>query len=163
MNKEELNQLEKINIFLQSVSDEIIHDFKSVLSGDLGLIKEEFRDKIDYIDFGINEDGYTLFLHPMDSENNQVGYKKLLAKYPNGILRDNNLDLDTYDYDFDDDDEMDRLDEFYLQLKDNFIKWFSACWEKAGGMDAKYKFYLTPHDEGKSLDLNKKEWISHLE
>ena len=161
MNSTERHQLKKINTFLNTISNQLRDELKTVISGDLGLIRDANGKDIEVVDFGFNEDGYTLFLHPMDAQNNQLGYKKLLNDYPNGIIRDNDLDLETSAYDFDDDDEMERLDSFYIQLRDDFIKWFSDCWDKAGGMNATLKFHLVAHDDEAYFDLKRKKWVAY--
>lgn len=163
MKNAEINQLKRISDFLNSISHKMTEDLKSVRSGDLGLINPDDKSKIQFVDFGINEDGYTIFLHPMDSENNQLGYKKLLLDYPNGFLRDEGLDLNTDGYDLDDEDVLDRLDEFDAALKSEFTKWFSECWDKADGVNAEHKFYFVSHDDDRSFDLSSKKWISHYE
>ena len=161
MQETETAQLTKISSFLDSTSSRLIEELKTVLAGDFGLYKNHTVSNVDLFDFEVSADGYAVSLYPMDAESTQLGYKQILAEYPNGFLRDTDLDLDTDSYDFDSDADMDRMDEFYDKLQKTFTNWFSDCWQAAGGLETDRKFYLAMHDSDRSLDLKTRKWISN--
>lgn len=131
------------------------------MNEDFGLNKKYTLGDIDLLDFEIDEDGYSINLYPMNPKNTQLGCKMILPEYPNGFLRDLDLDIDEDYYDFNDDADMDRMDEFYDKLQKNVISWFSECWQKAGGSNTNYKFYIASHDLNKSFDLKSQKWINN--
>ncbi|ULC60851.1 hypothetical protein MBM09_07580 [Flaviramulus sp. BrNp1-15] len=164
MTEKETNQLNKILAFLHSISERMIQDLNNIINNeDFGLIKPHLKNEIKNLDFEINADGYSINLYAMDSENSQLGYKKILSDYPNGIIADNNLDIDVDDYDFNNSSDMERMDNFYLKLESEFINWFVTCWDKITINNTKYKFYISYHDSYQSFDLLNETWIENEE
>lgn len=161
MKETEKNQLAKISSFLDSISNRLIEELKTVLNGDFGLYKNHTVSNVDLFDFEVSADGYAVSLYPMDAESTQLGYKQILSEYPNGFLRDTDLVLDTDSYDFDSDADMDRMDEPYDKLQMIFTKWFGDCWQAVGGLETDRKFYLAMHDSNRSLDLKSRKWVSN--
>ena len=158
LNNSEENQLVKITSFLESIDHKMVDDIKKILNGEYGLNKKNSNTTIEYFDFELKEDGFGIDFYPMDKDNTQLGYKKILPEYPNGFLRDMDLDIDTDNYDFDNDSEMERMDEFYVQLQIKVIDWFNRCWIKAGGLNAKESYVIKIHDSSTMFDLKRQKW-----
>lgn len=155
----EKNQLDKIATFLDLISVRLIEDINSVFEGDYNLQNNKSENDIHFYEFELFEDGYRINFYPMDAKHNQLGFKKILPEYPNGFLRDEGLDVDEDGYDYENDADMDRMDEFYIQLSKNIIYWFNNCWKKAGGSNFKYKASISIHESGKVFDLTHQKWI----
>ncbi|CAN0579756.1 unnamed protein product, partial [Laminaria digitata] len=139
----ETNQLNIISSFLDSISNRMVEDIKEIFNEDYGLLEEYSKSDIEYYDFEIFQDGYRINFYPMDSEYNQLGFKKTLSEYPNGFLSDKELDIDEDYYDFGNEADMERMDEFYMQLSKKVIKWFNECWKEADGMNVKKKYSIS--------------------
>lgn len=90
-----------------------------------------------------------------------MGFKQTLAEYPNGFIRDLNLDLNLDDYDFDNELDMDRMDTYYEKLEGTVLNWFNQCWIKAGGIDVEGNYSISSHDSGKAFDLINQKWMDH--
>lgn len=161
MTETEKNQLHKISSFLDSISNRMVEDIKDIFNEDYGLNDNYSKSDIAYYDFEVFEDGYRINFYPMDSDYNQLGFKKTLPEYPNGFLRDNDLDLDIDDYDFDNAADMDRMDEFYIQLTKKVIDWFNQCWKDAGGLSVKHTYSISIHDSSEVFDLTNQKWIDY--
>ena len=161
LTESEKNQLAKITSFLDSVSNTMIEEINEVLIGDVGLNNKFSKTDIAELVFEINVDGYRINLYPMDANNTQLGHKKILTKYPNGLIRDMDLDIDADDYDFDNDADMDRMDEFYEQLQTKVMDWFNACFINAGGLKVNEKYFISVHDSNKTYDLKCQIWVNN--
>ena len=157
----EKNQLNKISIFLDSISNRMIEDIKAILNEDYGLQEKHSKSDIKFYEFEVFEDGYRINFYPMDSQYNQLGFKKTLPEYPNGFLRDQDLDIDHEFYDFNNETDMDRMDEFYSQLSKKVIEWFNKCWIEAGGLKVNNKYSISIHDSNDLYDLNNQKWINN--
>ena len=161
MTETEINQLDKISSFLDSISNRMVDDIKEIFDGDYGLLEKYTQDDIEYFEFELFEDGYRINFYPMDAEYNQLGFKKTLTEYPNGFLRDENLNIDVDSYDFDNEADMDRMDEFYLTLSKKFMDWFNKCWQEAGGLNLKDKYSISIHDTTEVFDLTQQKWVNN--
>lgn len=157
----EKNQLNKISSFLNSISNRMVEDIKGIFNEDYGLLEKHSKSDIKFYEFEVFEDGYRINFYPMDSEYNQLGFKKTLPEYPNGFLRDKDLDLDHEFYDFNNESDMDRMDEFYMQLSKKVIEWFNKCWKEAGGLNVNNKYSISIHDSNDIYDLNNQKWIDN--
>jgi hypothetical protein len=148
--------------YINSISNELIQDFKVVISGDWGLDHSNESDNVFLIDIEVLPDGYGLALYPSDNDLTQLGYKQLLQKYPDGPLRDENYKhrLDLSSYDFDNNQHLKEVDEYYESLTKFYFEWISSCWDEAGGISFSKPIYVMMHDGIDSFDLNKKEWIT---
>lgn len=158
MTKTKINQLNKITLFLDSISSRMVDDIKIIIDGHYGLLEKYSEGDIEFYKFEVFEDGYRINFYPMDSEHNQLGFKKTLPEYPNGFLRDENLDLDVDSYDFDNEAEIERMDEFYLALSKNVINWFNRCWKEAGGLNLNRNYTISIHDTYEVFDLTNQKW-----
>src|SRR5690606_38582768 len=161
MTEVEINQLNKISLFLDSISNRMIEDIKVIINEDYGLHEKYSKGDIEFYEFELFEDGYRINFYPMDSEHNQLGLKKTLPEYPNGFLRDEDLDIDENYYDFDNEPDMDRMDEFYIELSKKVVDWFNICWKEAGGLNLKNKYSISIHDTDKLFDLTNQKWIKY--
>ena len=148
--------------YITNISDELIQSFKDVINGDWGLDKSTDIKNVFLIDIEIFPDGYGLALYPSDNEVTQLGYKKLLEKYSDGPLRDDDYKygLDFNAYDFENKVDLKEIDEYYKFLTEFYIEWISNCWDKAGGASFLKPIFVMVHDGGESFDLGKKEWIA---
>lgn len=158
MTEIEINQLNKISSFLDSISNRMIEDIKVIFDGDYGLLEKYSESDIRFYEFELFEDGYRINFYPMDSDYSQLGFKKTLTEFPNGFLRDKDLDIDEDHYDFDNDSDMDRMDEFYIQLTKKVIEWFNECWKEAGGLNIENKYSISIHDSNDTYDLSNQKW-----
>lgn len=157
----EKNQLNKISSFLDSISNRMMEDIKVIFNGDYGLLEKYSEKDIQSYEFELFEDGYSINFYPMDAENNQLGFKKTLPEYPNGFLRDEDLDIDEDYYDFDNDADMDRMEAFYIQLSKKVVDWFNLCWKEAGGLNLKNKYSISIHDSYNVFDLTNQKWMNY--
>jgi|GEM_PF-3573912 len=57
MKETENNQLAKISSFLDSISNRLIEELKTVLNGDFGLYKNHTVSNVDLFDFEVSADG----------------------------------------------------------------------------------------------------------
>jgi len=156
----EKNQLNLISSFLDSISNRMVEDIKGIFNEDYGLNEKYSKSDIEFYEFELFEDGYRINFYPMDSEYNQLGFKKTLPEYPNGFLRDKDLDIDKDYYDFDNEADMERMDEFYMELSKQVIEWFNTCWKEAGGLHVKNKYSISIHDSDDTFDLANQKWIN---
>lgn len=157
----EKNQLNKISTFLESISNRMTEDITEIINGKFERIEKYANNHIDIHEFTLFIDGYHIIYYAIDKDENQIGWKKTLPEYPAGFYHDRKLDLglDTENYDFDNEDDMDRLEEYDMQLEKIVINWFNDCWIKAGGLKAKGNYIFTVHDSYDVLDLKKQKWI----
>jgi hypothetical protein len=161
MNDIEKNQLNKISYFLSSISTRMVEDIKGIFNEDYGLLEKHSKSDIEFYEFEVFEDGYRINFYPMDSRYNQLGFKKTLPEYPNGFLRDKDLDIDQEYYDFNNESDRNRMDEFYKQLSIIVLEWFNKCWKEAGGLHIDNKYSISIHDSNKIYDLNNQNWINN--
>lgn len=161
MTETEINQLDKILSFLDSISNRMVDDIEIILNGDYGLLEKYSEEDIEFYEFELFEDGYRINFYPMDSDHNQLGFKKILSEYANGFLRDENLDIGVDSYDFNNEADMDRMDEFYIALSKKVIGWFNRCWKKAGGINLRNKYSISIHDSNEVFDLTNQKWINY--
>jgi len=162
MNEIEKNQLNAISIFLESISNRMTEDIIEIINGKIERIEKYANNEIDIHEFTLFPDGYRINYYAFDKYENQIGWKKTLPEYcPDGFYRDRELDLgiDTENYDFDNEDDMERLEEFDIQLERVVINWFNKCWIQADGLEAKGEYIFTIHDSYNVLDLKKQKWI----
>ncbi|MFZ6009803.1 MAG: hypothetical protein ACOYXT_05585 [Bacteroidota bacterium] len=151
--------LDKIKTHLDGISIQLIDELTKVINGDWGLKESKDLDKVSLLDIEIFTDGYRLGLYPMDKGLTQLGYKKLLQEYSNGLLSDEELNPDINLYDLDNEDDNKELDEFESAQKEIFVTWFTNCWNKTDNKKLKKPIYLKFHDTSTSLDLNANRWV----
>jgi len=163
MTEIEKNELSKISTFLESISNKMIADISEIINGKFERIEKYINNDIETNEFTLFIDGYVINYYAIDKDANQIGFKKTLPEYTGGFMRDRklNLGVDTENYDFDNEDDMERLEEYDIQLERIVINWFNKCWLKAGGLEAKGNYIFTIHDSYDVLDLKKQKWIEN--
>src|SRR6188474_2603289 len=102
MRENAIISLNETKVYINSITAELTQNFKEVINGDWGLNQSSDMRNVFLIDIEVFADGYGLALYPSDNEVTQLGYKKLLEKYPDGPLRDDNykwtLNFSSYDF-----------------------------------------------------------------
>lgn len=163
MTEKEVAQLHKVKLFLESIKGRMIAELSEIIGGNYGLYEDAREEEIAFLDFEINQDGYSINLYPSDEDYSQLGYKAVLSEFPNGFVRDKNLGLSLSEYDFDNEEDLNRMDDFYEALDKDFSSWFTKCWDEADGKNATKPFYLMAHDSNSAFDLKEKKWIDTQE
>ncbi|WP_345955108.1 hypothetical protein [Mucilaginibacter sp. PAMB04168] len=141
---------------LETISQELVTDLNSVARGDYSLYKHHTPNDIYLIDIEIFADGYRPVVYLMDQDETQLGFKPLLASYPDGVLSGYDYDLDYDSYDLSDQE----IDDFYEKQKDLFINWFIQCWAKVDNSGLTKPVYLMMHDDAESFDLRRNKWAN---
>ena len=159
MRQKTASALDNTKEYLVSISDELTSDFISVQKGLWGLNSDINPSEVFLLDIEIFPDGYGLALYPMDKDLNQLGFLKLLEKYPDGPLRGNDHGLDTSLYDFNNIEDVNEVNEYYSQLTGFYVNWAAQCWDKAGGQRFKKPIYIMMHDCVTSYNLLNKKWV----
>jgi len=162
MTDKEIQLFHKTQAVLESVSTVLIKDLNVELNENFDLFESYSVKDIAFLDFEVTLEG-CIRLYPSDKDWTQLGYKILLKQFPNGLIVDYNLSLNLDEYDCDNENDMDRMDAYHEKVESAFFEWFSKCWDKAGGLDSKHKFYLGTHDASQVFDLKHKIWISDNE
>ena len=162
MTETEKAQLNKVSNFLDSIASKMSEQISSIMNGEFMKVEKYAANEIAVNEYILFEDGYRIVYYALDDDENQIGYQPTLPEYPDGFMRSKELShlaLDTDDYDFDNDADMDRMDEYYLQLEKIVTNWFNQCWLKAGGIEASGKHLFSVHDSYDILDLKQQKWI----
>ncbi len=159
MRPDATTSLEETKKYLTGISDELISDFIEIIKGDWGVSQKINNDDVFLFDIEVFVDGFGLGLYPMDKNLTQLGYKKLLAKYPDGPLRGFKFRLSTEAYNFDEEEDVKEMDEYYSAVKEFYFDWVSKCWDQAGGQNFEMPIYIMTHDTTESFDLRRKKWI----
>lgn len=162
MTDKEIQLFHKTQAVLESVSTVLIKDLNVVLNENFDLFESYSVKDIAFLDFEVTLEG-CIRLYPSDKDWTQLGYKILLKEFPSGLIVDHQVELNLDEYDFDNDEDMDRMDAYHEKVEAVIFEWFSKCWDKAGGLESKYKFYLGTHDAYQVFDLKHKIWISDNE
>jgi hypothetical protein len=159
MNSKEQKQLEITKEFLLGISDKLIEDFKGIIAGNYGLYEDIPLKDVKLLDFEIGGEYYSLYLQPVDENNTQLGFYKLLPEYEYGILSGEGLILQGSDYDLDNPEDDKNFTSFYEELDKFFIEWVVECFHKAGGKNILKPAFLNIHDSNDSFDLIQERWV----
>ena len=164
MRENAIISLNQTKDYIKNITVELTQNFKEVINGDWGLNQSSDMKNVFLIDIEVFADGYGLALYPSDNEVTQLGYKKLLEKYSDGPLRDDNYNwgLDFSSYDFDNELDLKEIDEYYSSLTKFYFEWISYCWDQAGGTFFLKPIYVMMHDGTQSFDLRKREWVADM-
>ncbi|MEO6668863.1 MAG: hypothetical protein ABIN36_05275 [Ferruginibacter sp.] len=148
--------------YITHISDDLTQSFKEVIGGDWGLDQLTDMNNVFLIDIEIFADGYGLVLYPSDKEATQLGYKKLLEKYSDGPLRDDNYryGLDFSSYDLENEKDSKEIDDYYKSLSGFYFEWIANCWDNAGGSSFLKPIYVMMHDGAESFNLQNKNWVT---
>lgn len=134
----------------------------------IDIIKEirtyNYEPTIDLLDFTLFQEPFTLSIRmfSMDKDANEVfqqnkkyfsGSKEILENVKYFNVSDHLID-DFWDF-------YDQNEEDLQKIEKEIIKdWFLHSWKKAYGQKIKLVSYLYFHDDLKSFDLHREEWIS---
>jgi len=155
----EKSHLNKISSFLDSISNRMIEDIKTIINGDYGLYDIYSEKDIEYYEFKVFTENYKIDFIPSSANHIQLGFKKTLLEYPCGFMHDMNLHIDINNYNFDNEDELARHNEFYVQVEKRIIEWFNQCWITAGGIETTDNYRISIDHLNTSFDLIRQTWI----
>lgn len=156
--------IRSIKVNLEKESDAVVSKMKKIsaynFSSDIDLL--DFTPSIEPTRFEIS---ITMF--SMDKDANEV----FNGGNDQTVLAGSEEVLPEVEYHQLDNDQQEAFFDFYEQNEETlvpqeqqvFADWFRQCWEMAGGASMNLPAYFVFHDEGKSYDLNNKQWVDDVE
>lgn len=130
-----------------------------------------FYSEVELLDFSVftesTRNELSIIMYSMDKGANEVFYEGDDSKVFAGSM---NV-LEDIVYYQESTDQRDKFLEFHEKYEEEIViaeqevvkNWFIDCWQKANGTESKLPSYLSFHDEYKSYDLKKNNWISEDE
>jgi hypothetical protein len=159
MQEKEVNHLNEVLHYLNSLTERMKEDLKLIFDGDFGLYVNSKKEDVKFFEFVLDIDGYHINFHSRDEEHGQIGHKKLLQEYPNGFINDKELGIQLHEYNYDNKEEMSRIDKYSDNLLAEYINWFSICWDETIGSFTKDDYTLVLNFNNATYHLNEKKWI----
>ncbi|QHE62564.1 MULTISPECIES: hypothetical protein [Rossellomorea] len=159
------NYIGSIKSNIEKQSDLLVRNLEKIIA-------YNFSSYIDLLDFStfIEHTRFELSIRmfAMDKEANEVFYEGNDTTVFAGSVE---VIPDVKYYQLNDNILDDFIDNFYEknypeieQLEQKvFTDWFSQCWKKAGGDTLDLPSYFVFHDDYKSFDLKKNQWIDDEE
>ena len=154
------NYINSIKANLKKQSDLLVENLKKILA-------YNFSSEIDLLDFAafIEPTRFELSIRmfSMDKEANEVFYEG----NDTTIFGDSVAILPGVEYHQLNDIQLNDFFDFYEQNEETlvtkeqnaFTDWFMECWETAGGEALHLPSYFVFHDEYRSFDLKRNQWI----
>ena len=107
------------------------------------------------LDFEVHSDGFhdefPVMMFPMDKGVGQIGSPTPLLLHARSTVPAALLDAPEY--------EAAGIDTRSVAFGE-FVDWFAACWKRAGGNTCPYPAYICHHDDIRSFELKRGEWIN---
>ncbi len=151
--------LQRNEAHLNKLSNRLTEELEAIVNGSIGLMKHVDAADVRSLDIEVFTDGYRLVLYPMDGAGTQLGYKSLFSEYKDGLLVDEELNVNLDLYDFTNEDDNKALHAFDMAQEKIFTAWFISCFSKVNRSKTQLPFYLSFHHTGALYDLNSNRWI----